>query len=235
MGGEARGFPHTRWELVTQLWESGATPRRNALEELCRLYWYPIYRHLRIGEAKSNDDAKDLTQAFLLWLLEGDALRRYAPEKGTLRTYLKVLLRRFVDHREEAMRALKRGGNVVHIPLADLGEDAVPDAPAGADGEFDAAWRRRILAHAVARVREQFESSDRGVQMRVFERFDLAPEEQRPSYAQAARELGLKEDDVRNYLHRVREAVRAQVRLELRDTVAGPEQLEEEWNAFLAG
>jgi hypothetical protein len=39
-------FPTTHWTLVMRVREGGAI-RQGALEELCALYWYPIYAFLR--------------------------------------------------------------------------------------------------------------------------------------------------------------------------------------------
>jgi hypothetical protein len=47
-GQSAQGpeFPTTHWTLVTRVRQGGEV-RRAALEELCALYWYPIYVFLR--------------------------------------------------------------------------------------------------------------------------------------------------------------------------------------------
>src|SRR4029077_20163367 len=81
-----------------------------SLDTLCARYWKPVYSYIRIAWAKSNEDAKDLTQAFFAWLLQEDALRRYEAGRGGFRAYLKVLLRRFVGHAERDLQRLKRGG-----------------------------------------------------------------------------------------------------------------------------
>ena len=80
LGGTAQGFPNTLWEEISQARASDAGDRRAGLEELCRRYWKPIYRYVRIAFAKSNEDAKDLTQAFLLWLMS--ELWEELPEVG---------------------------------------------------------------------------------------------------------------------------------------------------------
>ena len=60
--GPATGlFPSTRWSLIVQA-AAPATPQaREAVEELCSLYWYPVYAFIR---RKGNDPdwALDLTQ-----------------------------------------------------------------------------------------------------------------------------------------------------------------------------
>ena len=85
IGGAAGAFPNTTWGLVSRFGADATRHRRDSFETLCRRYWKPVYRTLRITRAKSNDDAKDITQAFFLWLTEGETLRRYDPGLGERR------------------------------------------------------------------------------------------------------------------------------------------------------
>lgn len=85
-GGEGpRGFPDTSWGLVTRLHASGSGDYQTGLEELCRLDWKPVYCYLRMTAARTDDEAKDCTQDSFAWRIEGDTLRRYAPERGRFR------------------------------------------------------------------------------------------------------------------------------------------------------
>ena len=88
LGGSAKEFSKTEPEILTRACNPSLEVRKEALEELCGRYWKPIYCHLRVAWAKSNEDAKDLTQAFLIWLVEGEALARYAPQRAAFRTEL---------------------------------------------------------------------------------------------------------------------------------------------------
>ena len=49
------------------------------LGRVCSKYWKPVYAYVRAAWAKSNEDAKDLTQAFFLWLLEERVLEQFDP------------------------------------------------------------------------------------------------------------------------------------------------------------
>lgn len=225
LGGSRKDFPKTAWELI-----SGAG--REGLEELCRRYWKPVYHYLRVGWARSNEDAKDLTQAFFLWLLEEEErVKRYEPGRAAFRTYLKSLLKHFVQDHDKAAHRLKRGGGVRLLDLD--GPMALPD-PKAADPEqaFDQAWLAELMGRAVDRVRERFRSSGREAQVRVFEEYGLSQDGERPTYAALAEKLGLKEGDVKNHLFAVREEIRKEIREELSRMTAGPRELEEEWNAF---
>ena len=149
LGGQPKGFPDTTWGMISRVRDPGASSHRAGVETLCRRYWKPVYRYLRIAWAKSNDDAKDLTQAFLLWLVEGEALAKYAPDRGSFRAYIKVLLRNFAEHQDRALSRLKRGGHVRIVDL-DGGEAPLKDVLAGTDSadpgqSFDHAWRSEVI------------------------------------------------------------------------------------------
>jgi hypothetical protein len=66
-----RQFVTTHWSLVgaARPDEAGQTRAREALEELCRAYWYPLYAFVR-GRGYSAVDAQDLTQTFFARFIE---------------------------------------------------------------------------------------------------------------------------------------------------------------------
>src|ERR1700732_270915 len=87
-------FVTTHWSVV--LTAQGQSPAADeALEKLCRTYWWPLYGFVRrYGHAP--EEAQDLTQSFFTLLLERrdfDVVRR---EKGRLRSYLLVSLKNFL-------------------------------------------------------------------------------------------------------------------------------------------
>jgi len=230
LGGADRRFPETTGGFLRDL-RAGGEARRAAFETMCRRYWKPIYTFVRIARTRSNEDAKDLTQAFLLWLFEGDALQRYMEERGRFRTYLKVVLARFLKDHVEAMRALKRGGGVRLLPLDEIASaDEVIADPRSPDPEhaFDRAWAIAVAQAAVERVRGRTSAQH----FRVYELYDLRPVAEKPTYADVAAAVGISESDVRNHLHSVRQEIAAEIRSELARTVDDPRELEEEWNAL---
>lgn len=228
-------FPQTTWGLVSQL-QKAREQRQQGLETLCTRYWRPIYAYVRRAWRKSNEDAKDLTQAFFLWLMDGEALAGYDPSQSNFRFYLKGLLRNFVRNSEQALRRLKRGGDAAHLPLQtelrDLA-DVLPDEGAESPDEaFDRAWTYELLERATERARAHWLESGRELRQKVFEAYELAPAGEQPTYGGVAEALGIKVTDVRNHLYAARERIREEVRAELRETVSNPAQLEEEWQAL---
>jgi len=185
----------------------------------------------------SNEDAKDLTQAFFLWITEKETLARYDAQKASFRTYLKSLLRHFAEHRDRALHRLKRGGGVKLFRFDDEGSALrhVTADPRGVDPEqeFDRTWINAIVVRAVERVRRRLSDEGRDIQVRVFEEYDLSDGTDAPSYEEVAERLGVQKSDVRNYLHAVREQLRREIRAELAETTSDEHELEEERNAVL--
>ncbi len=230
LAGQTRGFPDTTWGVLSQLQATPTASHREGLETLSRRYWRPVYCYLRLRWGKSNEDAKDLTQAFFLWLLEGDALQQYSRERGSFRGYVKVLLRGFVSHDGSARDAVKRGGRVrtfsldkCEVPLAD------PNSP-DPEAAFDKSWVKEVIRIAVDRVRDRLISSGRESHFRIYEKYEMAPEAARPTYESIASELGIKVSDVRNRLFAAREMVRNELRVEIAGTTQGGKELEDEWH-----
>src|SRR5438105_6674375 len=106
-------FTTTRWSVV--LTAQGESPAADqALEKLCRTYWWPLYGFVK-RQGYSAEDAQDLTQSFFAILLERRDLDAVRQEKGRLRSYLLVSFKNFLRkvHRREV--ALKRGGGRLPI------------------------------------------------------------------------------------------------------------------------
>lgn len=222
LGGAGVNFGETVWGMIERARDAAPEVRQAGLDELARSYWKPVYHYLRVAWAKSNEDAKDLTQAFFLWLTDRQPLDRYAPERGSFRNFLKALLKHFVQHHDEALERLKRGGGKVFIPL-DQDETIAGSDP---DQAFEREWRKTVLAAAVDRVRRRLD----GAKFKVFQAYYLDGE--RPTYTEVASRLRLPEGEVKHHLEDAREEVRNEIRAELARTLTRPDDFQEEWNAF---
>ncbi|MBV8881334.1 MAG: sigma-70 family RNA polymerase sigma factor [Planctomycetaceae bacterium] len=239
LGGPERFFPETTVGFLSLLRRHTDDGRRAALDVLCTRYWKPVYAYVRSGWSKSNEDAKDLTQAFFLWIQENGALARFEEERGGLRPYLKVLLRRFVKDKDVAVRRLKRGGGVQILPLA--GEDAAMEDlicdPRAEDPEaaFERVWRTELVEQAVERLRARCRAEGREVAFSVLEGYDLAAEAERPTYRVLGERLGLAEADVKKHLFAMRDALLREIRTELAQLTAGDADQQRELEFLFGG
>ena len=196
IGGVTSEFPPTRWSVLREAKDRRSPGYQKAIGELCRLYWKPAYAYLRSSRTMDNERAKDLTQQFLLEIVEGDLLARYLPEQGSFRGYLRGALRLFLLEEHRGAAALKRGGGRAFVSIDRRSAETIP---AGSDPEqiFDRQWADTVLDQAVAELRKELVESGRETVFRVFDRYELNPPPDRsPSYAELCREFSLKETDV---------------------------------------
>ena len=87
-------FTTTHWSVVLAAGQLDAPRAGEALEQLCRAYWYPLYAFVR-RQGQTPEDAQDLTQGFFTHLLRKDFLSGVGPEKGRFRSFLLVCLKHF--------------------------------------------------------------------------------------------------------------------------------------------
>src|SRR5204863_5984313 len=97
---------------------------RDALSELCKTYWRPIFAYI-CRRGYSSQDAEDLTQDFFASLLQGPLLERADRDRGHFRSLLLKALRDFLGHATEKLGASKRGGGVKLVSWDDRMAEAL--------------------------------------------------------------------------------------------------------------
>jgi len=236
-------FPTTCWSRILPAGpregEDGqgvgdAAREREALELLAARYWRPIHAWLRRGLRRADDEARDLTQDFFVWMLETGFVGKADPSRGRFRAFLKTALRHYVADADRRARAGKRGGGLVVLSLDGAGEPfPVPSAERTPDEVLDDAWRAEVVAAALADVEADLARSGRSVVFAVFRDYFLDPDEQ-TDYRSVAARHGVTTSDVSNHLRRAKQLYREHLRARVADTVAGPADLRAEL-AWLLG
>ncbi|MGD0259532.1 MAG: sigma-70 family RNA polymerase sigma factor [Verrucomicrobiota bacterium] len=223
-------FTTTHWSLVLNARDPASPLATEALEKLCRTYWYPLYVYAR-RQGEDEEAAKDLTQGFFARLLEKNYLAQAQRERGRFRSFLLASLKHFLADERDKIRAQKRGGGQPIISLDDTTcEDRYRLEPAEAmDAEklFERRWALTLLEQARARVREEHIKAGKAElydRLKPFESGD----ENASSYAQVAAELGLTESAVKSAVFRMRQHYRELVREEVAHTVESPAEIDEE-------
>jgi len=227
-------FATTRWSLVRGAADPGAPAARDARDELCRLYWPPVYAYLR-RRVTSRDEARDLCQAFFARLVERDWLARADPEQGSFRAFLVTLVRRFAANEHEREQALARGGAVCHLPIAlGDGEPGVePAADETPERSFDRAWARALLASALASLRADLGHGPAAARFELLEPH-LVPGGNDPDYAALAAAFGVAESTARVIVFRARRRYRDLLRAAVAQTLGSREGVDAELGALLA-
>lgn len=229
-------FETTHWSVVWRARQADAPAGAVALEQLCRVYWPPLYAYIR-REGHGAADAQDLTQEFFARLLARDYLQQLHHQQGKFRSFLLAYLKNFLSEQRRRAGAQKRGGGCVHVPLdATAGEDGYLLEPVDEltpDQVFERRWAQTVLQTALNRLRGEYLA--RG-QASLFDRLqDYQPREPGgPSYAQLGDELGLTEAALKSAVQRMRQRHRELLREEVAHTVTRPEEIEEELRHFRA-
>jgi len=222
-------FPSTHWSLLAQASIGGEPEARRALEELCRRYWPPL-RQFICSRGYSETEAEDLTQEFILHLLERSALRKPDPLRGKFRSFLLGALANFLSHERERRLALKRGGQQAHLSIEALGEDVNFGNAALMNGEvaaFDRTWALTIVRAALESVARQYADAGRSELFAVLRAF-LPGGHSPPSYEEAASRAGLSVAALTSELHRLRRQFRDGLYAEVTSTVSAPHEIDEE-------
>jgi DNA-directed RNA polymerase specialized sigma24 family protein len=220
MNSTAAIFATTHWSVVLAAGQRTDAQASEALEQLCRTYWYPLYASVR-RRGYSPEDAQDLTQDFLTRLLATHALGTVHPAKGRFRSFLLASLNHFLANEWDKARALKRGRGQTTISL-DTAETRYR-----AESIFERHWALTLLAQVTARLREDYHTAGKG---EVFEALQvyLAGEKGLAPYRETAGQLGLNVDALKKAVERLRRRYGELLREEIAHTVSGAVELDEE-------
>jgi DNA-directed RNA polymerase specialized sigma24 family protein len=222
-------FATTHWSVVLGAGQLDAERAGEALETLCRTYWYPLYAYVR-REGYEAPDAQDLVQGFFARLLSKNYLGQVGPQKGRFRSFLLAALRHFLSDQRDRDRAAKRGGGaeIVSLDAQEAEERYRLELVDRMDAEriFERRWAMTLLEKALYRLREE---SIVGGKVQLFELLrDFVAGESDISCSEAAVKLGQTESAVKSAVHRLRQRYRELVREEIAQTVADPAEIEAE-------
>lgn len=229
-GSAARDFASTHWSVVLLAGQEHSPQTAAALEILCQAYWYPLYSFTR-RQGYGPHESADLTQDFFSHLLATNALASVDRERGKFRSFLLASLKNLLANEWNRARCQKRGGGMVIFSLDEQmaegryqlepAEDLTPEKI------FDRRWAETILSRALDRLRNECDGDEK------IRRFDevkifLLGEKGTETLGEAAARLNLSLAAVKGLVHRLRRRFRELIRDEIAQTVASPEEIEQE-------
>jgi DNA-directed RNA polymerase specialized sigma24 family protein len=234
--GEPREFVTTRWSLILSAANltNEEHKARDALAELCRTYWRPIFLFVR-ARGYLIEDAQDLTQDFFVTILKKNWLQHADRNRGRFRSLLLRSLQNFLVNAAEKTYAHKRGGGVEFVSWHDWVSEAASDSSIPAamleslppERLFDLTWAATVVEHALQRLREECETKGK---LWLFQTLSplLTDERDEVSYANLSAELGIAETAVKKQLHNMRQRYRSLLRAEVSQTVENPADIDDE-------
>ena len=220
----------TSWTQVLAARDAPSSESRQALEALCQAYWYPLYVLVR-RQGFDPEESRDLTQAYFAQLIEKGYLEDFDPSLGRFRVFLKSSVKNFVSKEREKARAWKRGGRsqVVSLDAEDVeGRYRLEPVDRLTPEEiYERRWALTILERVLGKLREEFEGDGRGPEFERLRGF-LTGEEPRLPYREVAAALSTSETAVKTAVHRLRQRFGHLLRQEIAETVAGPDEVDDE-------
>jgi len=223
-------FATTHWSAVVQAGRPASPEAAEALEELCRTYWYPLYAYVRrLGFDVPS--AQDLTQEFFARLLEKNYLSAADRRRGKFRWFLLTAFKCFLANEWDRARALKRGGGKQPLSFdAMTAEERYRLEPADrltADQIFDRRWALELLDRARRLLREEYAAADKAPRFACLEQY-LPGEQPSSTQADLAQTLGTTENALKQEVHRMKRRFGELLRKEVARTVAHSDEVAEE-------
>jgi RNA polymerase sigma-70 factor (ECF subfamily) len=229
-------FATTHWTVVLTAGRRSTPQADRALEELCSIYWYPLYAYVR-RQGRSREDAEDLTQGFFASFLKRNYLEGVSSEKGRFRAFLLTALKHYLSNEHDRASRQKRGGGEKPLSLdwqdAESRYQIEPADQLSPDKLYDRAWAVMQLEKVVGRLREESAAEGKAELFESLKPFLMVGKGAIP-YAKAAADLGTNEGAVRVAVHRLRRRYRELLRQEIAQTLSDPAMVEEELQALFS-
>lgn len=226
--------------MFAALKDSDPDRAHEALNELCRVYWPPLYAFAR-REGISPFDAKDLVQGLLQRLCERDAFRTYAPTPGVrFRTWLITCFKRFKLDEWRRVNTQKRGGQIQQVSLDIPDEDGhamfeIAGSPSP-EATYDAVLARTLTGMAFDRLRQEHTVKGLGEVYDALAPMILATDlpDKMEHYRRVAAKVGMTVEALAKRKERVSKRFGEILREEARRLVETDDEVEDELRHLLA-
>ncbi len=229
-------FPTTRWTRVVAAGDPDEPGAREALADLCRAYWYPLYAFVR-RKGHGPDEAADLVQGTFASLLARDGLADLEPGRGRFRSFLMAVCVHHIGDVRDRDRAARRGGGWAPIAIdrrdAEGRYQSEPAHGLTAERLFDRRWAIGLLDRAVGRLEAEMVAAGKAeLGARLLP--TLTGGRGEASLAEVAEGLGMSEGAVKMAASRLRRRYGELLREEIARTVADPAEVEDEVKTLFA-
>jgi RNA polymerase sigma-70 factor (ECF subfamily) len=228
-------FATTHWSVVVEAGQSDSPKASEAISQLCQAYWYPLYAYVR-RKGYQAPDAQDLTQEFFARLLARNYVTGADRGRGKFRSYLLGALEHFLAKEWRRAQAEKRGGGRADFSLDEVDAEKryllEPSHDLTPAKIFDRRWATTLLEKAMMRFEEECRAEQKA---ELFEKVKplLSGDSTEAPYAEMARSLNMSEGAFKVAVHRLRQRYGEMVRAEIAQTVADPDEIEQELQELL--
>ena len=222
-------FAQTDWFMVSAAANTSGGGPTAALQQLCRLYWYPLYAFVR-RQGYTPEDAQDLTQDFFARLIAKNSLSFADRERGKFRTFLLSSLKHFLVNEWQKASAAKRGGGQIvswDQQSAEARYLAEPRHDVTPDKLYEQRWARAVLEHVCGQLRREYLAAGKGPLFDALKDV-LFGEKGSVAYESLGEGLGMTEGAVKVAVHRLRQRYAELLQMEVAQTVDNPLDVDDE-------
>ena len=221
-------FASTRWSVVMQ--QATAADARDALGELARRYWYPVYSYVRRC-GHEPESAQQIARAFLQTLLREFQQDQARAPRGHYRNYLLGQLHAFLA---AGAHTVGEGSPRLEPPRGlEARYQHDHRTPSSPDAAYQRSFALEVLSRALRRLHTEAHQAGHQEMFVALERY-LVRDPRPGEYEQAAAALGNRPLVLAIALKRLRQRLRELTAEELADTVTTSEDLATEQRTLLA-
>lgn len=228
-------FATTHWTAVLDAAEFEGEHSVDALVELCKNYWYPLYAFSRsLGDV--HPDAQDLTQGFFQHLFERRLIADVHPSRGRFRGFLLTCFKNYRSAQSRRERTQKRGGEWV-MTSYDALNAAERFGSELIDAEtpeilYDRSWAITVLDRAHDRLQKEYGAAAKQQTFGILRCF-IQGSDEFANYEDAAAKLNKSKDAVKMEVSRMRKRFAELLREIVNETVDDARDVEEELRYLL--
>ena len=219
-------FPTTQWSMLAVATLNGDSSAHEALGHFYRSYRSPMIAFIQ-HRGFGAHQAEDLTQDFMVHLMNKSMLRRADATRGQFRSFLLGALVRFLDDARTRQARLKRGGGCSHLSIDDERFREVDLAACSDTSVFDYAWALELLERTKQESEAHYAGCGRVQDYSVLRAY-LPGEIRPPPYEESAARLSMAPGAFKTEVHRLRARFRNQLRREIATTVSSPHEINAE-------
>ena len=212
-----RSFPPTAWTVLITARDPSSAMAKQAREEICKAYWRPVCSYLQ-SLGLDPGHAEDCTQNILAHFCNDGWIERVDRSQGRLRHFFKATARNaLANHFRNASR-LKRGGGDMAVSADELTDAEAPATEETSDEAFDQHWAWTLFDRALTAVADSYAQRGRADLFAALKPALISADEMKP-YAEIGSEFGVREQQIKIEVHRLRRRMAERLRAEVSGTL----------------
>lgn len=218
-------FQPTRWTLVQKV-KGDTVESAHALNELCKMYWRPLYAYAR-SFGRTMEDSEDVVQGFMAKGIEKALFSAADKDKGKMRTFLLTSFKRYLRDEHAKSVAIKRGeGKVDTTDIAAEESRWADHKAADPTISFDKRWALIVVEAASEQLRTKYK--EEGKKDLYLALSPCLSGELTTGYQEIADQLEISLSSVKVGVHRMRKRYGEMLRAEIAETITPDEDPDDE-------